>query len=105
MNSKETGNPPVSPRWPSDRRLSPVEQAFAEMQWMLKRIIARLSANPADVEDILQDTYVKAVTGEATTQVRNPRAYLVTVARSERPSKKVEANSGVDRGCRRLVGH
>jgi RNA polymerase sigma-70 factor (ECF subfamily) len=52
------------------------------MQWMLKRIIARLTANPSDVEDILQDTYVKAVTGEATTQVRNPRAYLVTVAKS-----------------------
>jgi RNA polymerase sigma-70 factor (ECF subfamily) len=82
MKQKTPENSPVSHREALGRKPSPVEEAFGDMQLMLKRIVARLVANPTDVEDILQDTYVKAVTGEATTAVRNPRAYLVTVARS-----------------------
>src|SRR5262245_42248869 len=82
MKQNTPENAPVSHREALGGKTSPVEAAFADMQLMLKRIIARLVINPNDVEDILQDTYLKAVTGEATTTVRNPRAYLVTIARS-----------------------
>lgn len=61
---------------------SPVEKAFLEMRVILQRRLTRILVNPQDVEDILQDTYVNSITSEEKAKIRNPKAYLMQVARN-----------------------
>jgi RNA polymerase sigma factor (sigma-70 family) len=82
MTSPSQSDSPRAAQQAQGRDATPVERAFFEVRLLLKRVVARIVSNPADVEDILQDAYVKAVTGEKTSLVRNPKAYLVLVARS-----------------------
>lgn len=73
MTPPRAGNTPPS---------TPVTRAFLEIRQLLRSILSRMVSNPDDVEDLLQDTYLKATAGERTTVVSNPKGYLVTVARS-----------------------
>lgn len=75
--------PEMTPTHDGSRRPStPVTRAFLEIRQLLRSILSRMVANPDDVEDLLQDTYLKATAGEKTTVINNPKGYLVTVARS-----------------------
>lgn len=64
------------------KKMTPVEAAFVEMRTALQRTVSRIVTDRTDIDDILQDTFLKAVRSEKTTEVRNPKAFLMTVARS-----------------------
>lgn len=61
---------------------TPVERAFMEIRLLLRSVLARIITNPDDVDDLLQETYIKAVNGEKATAISNPKGYLVVVARN-----------------------
>ena len=64
------------------RATTPVERAFVDTQPALKRFIGRFFRQGADVDDIAQETFLKAVAAEKRSPVRKPEAFLMTVARS-----------------------
>lgn len=74
MRRKRTKSRPIA--------TTPIEAAFFAIRSQLARYVARLVTNAMDVEDILQETYLKARRGEENGHVRNPRGYLFAVARS-----------------------
>ena len=62
------------------RRLSSV---FLEHQSSLKRFIARFFSRPQDVEDVVQETYLRAFGAvKAGEDLRSPKAFLFRIARN-----------------------
>lgn len=61
---------------------SPIESAFLAIRSQLARYVARMVTSSVDIDDILQETYLKASQCSKTTVVKNPRGYLYSVARS-----------------------
>jgi RNA polymerase sigma-70 factor (ECF subfamily) len=56
-----------------------MRQLLVEMREELKRFLLARQCDPADVDDLLQDLFVKLTTGK-TGPVGNPRAYLYQMA-------------------------
>lgn len=56
-----------------------MRQLLVEMRDELKRFLLARQCDPADVDDVLQDLFVKLTTGK-TGPVGNPRAYLYQMA-------------------------
>lgn len=48
----------------------------------LKRFLARLLSNPQDVEDVVQEAYIRAHLAERSSQIEQPKSYLFKVARN-----------------------
>lgn len=61
---------------------SPIEKAFFDIQMALQRRLTRMLVNPQDVEDVLHDTYINSITSEEKAKIRNPKGYLMQVARN-----------------------
>ena len=62
--------------------LSSVSVAFVEHQAFLKRFVARYFANRQDIEDVVQDTYLRAYAAETSRDIAAPKAYLFRIARN-----------------------
>ena len=73
--SPRTGRPKA---WHSGRT-SGMRQLLVEMRDELKRFMLARQCDPAEVDDLLQDLFVKLSTGK-TGPVGNPRAYLYQMA-------------------------
>ncbi|WP_428152357.1 RNA polymerase sigma factor [Brevundimonas sp.] len=54
--------------------------AYLEQREAMRRFFQARLGPAADVEDLLQDLYLKAATVDAATEVREPRAYLYRLA-------------------------
>jgi len=86
--------------------MSRVMAAFKAHEAALRRLLARYFKSAADVEDALQETFLRAFAAEIKGPVREPRAFLFTVAKHtalheiERKSfsatDSMEAHGGVD---------
>ncbi len=57
-------------------------EAYEDNILMIRQIIARYGIRPGDVEDIAQETFLRAFTAQAETKLRNPKAFLIRVARN-----------------------
>jgi RNA polymerase sigma-70 factor (ECF subfamily) len=64
------------------RSLSPIARAFTENEQTIKRVLARYLPRGRDVEDLAQETFLRAFAAEATHEVAQPRAFLFTTARN-----------------------
>lgn len=67
--------PAVSP-------LSRISKAFQEQQRPLKAFISRFVRGPQDIDDIAQETFVRAFMAEQKGDIQHPKAYLYRVARN-----------------------
>lgn len=73
----------VSERSNKVTKNSPVTQAFLENESILKRFLNRFLPRAQDIEDVVQDTYIKAHCAEKTTTIISPKAFLFRIARNQ----------------------
>ena len=64
------------------RGLTPVEQVFIKHIGELRYFLSRFLTSEPDIEDVLQDTYIRAVEAEKTTKIRAPKAFLYKVSKN-----------------------
>ncbi len=57
--------------------------AFIEHESFLKRFLKRFLSRPQDIEDVVQDTYLKARCAEERQVISSPKAFLFRIARNE----------------------
>jgi RNA polymerase sigma-70 factor (ECF subfamily) len=60
---------------------SALAQAFLTLESRLARYLQRYLVRPQDIEDALQDTFVRAYTSEKLRKINSPRAFLFKVAK------------------------
>ena len=63
--------------------LSPIAAAFIEHESYLKRFLRRFLSRAHDIEDVVQDTYVRARSAEKRQVITSPKSFLFRVARNE----------------------
>ena len=64
------------------RPTSPVSEAFLENRTFLKRFLTRFFSDHQDVEDVAQETYLRAYVAEQQKEIEQPKAYLFRIARN-----------------------
>lgn len=74
---KSDGNSLVQNSGPS--RLT---KSFIEQQVPLKSFISKIIRRPQDVEDIAQETFIRAIRAEKRNEIEHPRAYIYRIARN-----------------------
>lgn len=73
-----------------------VSEAFIANRSKIKRFLSRFLANKQDIEDVLQETYLRARGAERTQKIVSPKAFLYRIARNE-------ALRELQRASRRIV--
>ena len=80
-----------------------VEHAFRENAGSLSRFLRRFFNSSADVEDLLQETFLKVFEAEHTTNIVTPRAFLFKTAKNlalnelgKRRTRRTEAVADLD---------
>ena len=61
---------------------STVFKVFEEQQMPLKAFISRLIRKPQDIDDIAQETFVRAFLAEQKGRIQHPKAYIYRIARN-----------------------
>ena len=61
---------------------STVLKVFEEQQMPLKAFISRLIRKPQDIDDIAQETFVRAFLAEQKGTIQHPKAYIYRIARN-----------------------
>lgn len=61
--------------------MSSILKDFLQHEQALKRYLARFFSRPQDIDDITQETFLKAFASEAKTEVRSPKSFLFKVAK------------------------
>ncbi len=59
-----------------------ITRAFLEQQGPLKSFISRFIRRPQDIDDIAQETFVRAFRAEKKGEIQHPKAYIYRVARN-----------------------
>lgn len=71
---------PDKNRGPRDK--SVLTRIFMENSPILHNFLRRFLHRPQDIEDVVQETYLKAYAAEQITEIGQPRAYLFTIAKN-----------------------
>lgn len=71
MSRKPTGRP----------GRSAIQDAYAQHQAALKRFISRFLPNSHDIEDVSQETFLRAFTVEKSREIEQPKSYLFRIAK------------------------
>lgn len=61
---------------------SQITKAFVEQQRPLKSFISRFIRRPQDIDDIAQETFVRAFLAEKKGEIQHPKAYIYRIARN-----------------------
>ncbi|KGK00088.1 RNA polymerase sigma factor [Thalassotalea sp. ND16A] len=56
--------------------------AFIENNLFLKRLLKKYLYCEHDIEDVVQEVYIKAVNADKLDEIRQPRAFLITIAKN-----------------------
>lgn len=62
--------------------MSAVSAAFLENYVFLKRFLARYFSNRQDIEDVAQETYLRAYVAEQKKEIEQPKAFLFRIAKN-----------------------
>ncbi|MDA9095865.1 RNA polymerase sigma factor [Porticoccaceae bacterium] len=62
--------------------MSRVSHVFLENNLFLKKFLKRFLYQDQDIEDIVQETYIKACKAEKTKDIEHPKAYLFSIAKN-----------------------
>jgi len=65
-----------------DREDATVSEAFFRNESFLKKFLARFLCHPQDIEDVAQETFLKAFTAEIHKEIRSPKAFLFRIAKN-----------------------
>ena len=60
---------------------SAIHEAFTRHQGALKRFISRFLPNSYDIEDVSQETFLRAYTTEKTREIEQPKSFLFRIAK------------------------
>ena len=55
---------------------------YLQHRSLLRRFLTRFFSHPQDIEDVVQETFLRACQAQKTTELRSPAAFLVHVARN-----------------------
>ncbi len=66
----------------SDRPVASVTAAFVENSLFLKKFLARYFVNSQDIEDVAQETYLRAFAAEQKKHIEQPKAFLFRIAKN-----------------------
>jgi len=66
----------------SAKSSSPILSTFLEQQSPLKIFISRFIRKPQDIDDIAQETFIRAFRAETKREIDHPKAYIYRVARN-----------------------
>lgn len=69
----------TAPKW---RAVTPVFGAYQENETRLKRFLRRVISNRHDIEDICQETILRALEAEKSRNIHEPRAFLFGVSKN-----------------------
>ena len=89
-------NPPGKKRESSGT--SVLTRVFMESSPVLHHFLRRFLHRPQDIEDVVQETYLKAYAAEKVTDISHPRAYLFSIAKNI-------ALSGLQRKSSQITGY
>jgi len=64
------------------REMSVLTRVFMESSPVLHHFLRRFLRRPQDIEDVVQETYLKAYAAEKITDISHPRAYLFSIAKN-----------------------
>jgi len=67
--------------------------AFLENERGIKRLLSRFFSRPQDVDDIAQETFLRAFAAEANQDILAPRAFLYRIARNLALNEKLRLSS------------
>lgn len=76
--------------------MSELLEAYRENKGLIRGIIRRYLGRGADIDDLLQETFLRAFAAQMHTEVRHPKAFLLRIARNlsiSEARKKVSTNS------------
>jgi RNA polymerase sigma-70 factor (ECF subfamily) len=75
-------NKPMSaPREPNEKDPS-INQVFIDNMVLLRRYLGGFFGSKQDIEDVLQDTYIRAVEAEAKAAIKAPKAFLYKISKN-----------------------
>lgn len=74
---------PSSPSSNEQSGQGTISDAFIKHESFLKRFLKRFLSRPQDIEDVVQDTYLKARCAEKKQEIHSPKAFLFRIARNE----------------------
>ncbi|PHR61040.1 MAG: RNA polymerase subunit sigma-70 [Robiginitomaculum sp.] len=77
IEAPQTGTPKARAR-----SLSRMSRVFLEQERPLKAFISRFIYRPQDIDDIAQETFIRAFKAEKTKKIEHPKAYLYRIARN-----------------------
>lgn len=64
------------------RRASGITPAFLAVEASLRKYLRRFLSRSQDIEDILQDVFVRAYESESTQEIRSPTSFLFKIAKN-----------------------
>ena len=70
------------PTTAADSGRSPITAAFLECSIFLKRFLASFLKSPQDIEDVVQETYLRAYVAEQRETIEQPKAFLFRIAKN-----------------------
>lgn len=76
--------------------MSDLLEAYKENKGLIRSIIGKYLGPGADIDDLMQETFLRAFAAQNHTELKHPKAFLVRVARNlsiSEARKKVQANS------------
>ena len=62
--------------------MSGVYKAFLEYETVIRRVLARYASRPDTVDDLAQQTFLKCYAAEMKEEIREPKAFLLRVAKN-----------------------
>ena len=65
-----------------DNRQASVTRTFVEHQTFLKKFLARFFVDSSDIDDVAQETYLRAYAAEQKKDIAQPKAFLFRIARN-----------------------
>lgn len=77
--------------------MSELLDTYIEHKGLLKSVILKICRRPDDADDLVQETFLRAFAAESQNDIKNPKAFLVTVATNlARSHIKKKANTETD---------
>lgn len=67
---------------PDDKKESGIVDTFLNYESAIKRFLGRILYRPEDVDEIAQETFLKAYSAKHKSEIQSPKAYLFRVAKN-----------------------
>ena len=66
----------------SKQRETAVSKAYLAHQTALRAFVSKMVSSPADVDDVIQEAFLRAFNAEKAKEIEKPKSFLFTIARN-----------------------